>query len=82
MQFHQCVTFLYGCLATFLGVFIIAWSPSSNHSHLDFDIEGEGEDEEELAGLAELTAVEVEVAGLGWVRLKRLESESEPALGR
>jgi magnesium transporter len=27
--FHQIVTFLYGCTATFLGVFIIAWAPSS-----------------------------------------------------
>lgn len=25
--FHQMLTFLYGCAATFLGVFIIAWSP-------------------------------------------------------
>ena len=24
--FHQLVTFLYGCVATFLGVFIIAWA--------------------------------------------------------
>lgn len=27
--FHQILTFLYGCAATFLGVFIIAWAPSS-----------------------------------------------------
>ncbi|KAH9843962.1 DUF803-domain-containing protein [Rhodofomes roseus] len=27
--FHQIVTFLYGCGATFAGVFIIAWAPSS-----------------------------------------------------
>jgi len=27
--FHQIVTFLYGCAATFAGVFIIAWAPSS-----------------------------------------------------
>lgn len=26
-SFHQIVTFLYGCAATFAGVFIIAWSP-------------------------------------------------------
>lgn len=25
--FHQLVTFLYGCAATFTGVFIIAWEP-------------------------------------------------------
>lgn len=28
-NFHQIVTFLYGCATTFLGVFIIAWAPSS-----------------------------------------------------
>lgn len=28
-KFHEVVTFLYGCAATFLGVFIIAWGPSS-----------------------------------------------------
>ena len=27
--FHQLVTFLYGCGATFAGVFIIAWAPSN-----------------------------------------------------
>ena len=26
-KFHQIVTFLYGCAATFAGVFIIAWNP-------------------------------------------------------
>ena len=26
-SFHQIVTFLYGCAATFAGVFIIAWAP-------------------------------------------------------
>ncbi|KAI0347448.1 DUF803-domain-containing protein [Trametopsis cervina] len=28
-SFHQIVTFLYGCAATFAGVFIIAWAPFS-----------------------------------------------------
>ncbi|KIJ20120.1 hypothetical protein PAXINDRAFT_178752, partial [Paxillus involutus ATCC 200175] len=28
--FHQMVTFLYGCAATFAGVFVIAWSPNDN----------------------------------------------------
>lgn len=27
-SFHQIVTFLYGCAATFAGVFIIAWAPT------------------------------------------------------
>ncbi|KAG6890894.1 hypothetical protein C0995_000851 [Termitomyces sp. Mi166 len=41
-KFHQIVTFSYGCAATFLGVFIIAWAPSSelgdpeNGPHSDF----------------------------------------------
>ncbi|KAF9498534.1 DUF803-domain-containing protein [Pleurotus eryngii] len=29
-RFHQIVTFIYGCAATFLGVFIIAWAPENN----------------------------------------------------
>lgn len=29
-KFHQVVTFLYGCAATFAGVFIIAWSPKES----------------------------------------------------
>ncbi|KAF9222071.1 DUF803-domain-containing protein [Gyrodon lividus] len=28
--FHEMVTFLYGCAATFAGVFVIAWSPNGN----------------------------------------------------
>ncbi|PPQ66756.1 hypothetical protein CVT24_008713 [Panaeolus cyanescens] len=27
-RFHEIITFLYGCAATFAGVFIIAWSPN------------------------------------------------------
>ncbi|KAJ7699926.1 magnesium transporter NIPA-domain-containing protein, partial [Mycena rosella] len=30
--FHQLVTFLYGCAATFTGVFIIAWEPQGGES--------------------------------------------------
>ncbi|KAI0650140.1 DUF803-domain-containing protein [Trametes meyenii] len=36
--FHQLVTFLYGCGATFAGVFIIAWAPTqSNDETLDLE---------------------------------------------
>jgi len=45
-KFHQRVTFLYGCAATFLGVFVIAWAPSEDSSFSDYDYErgiGEGE---------------------------------------
>ena len=31
-SFHQIVTFLYGCAATFAGVFIIAWHNGSRNS--------------------------------------------------
>jgi magnesium transporter len=31
VSFHQFVTFLYGCAATFAGVFIIAWAPPSSY---------------------------------------------------
>ncbi|KAI9066368.1 DUF803-domain-containing protein [Trametes sanguinea] len=40
--FHQLVTFLYGCGATFAGVFIIAWAPA-----LPDDEQAEDEDEED-----------------------------------
>jgi magnesium transporter len=42
-NFHQVVTFLYGCAATFLGVFIIAWAPSSSADHDEHGIE-QGDD--------------------------------------
>ncbi|KAJ8515997.1 hypothetical protein ONZ45_g6675 [Pleurotus djamor] len=29
-KFHQIVTFLYGCAATFVGVFVIAWAPNAS----------------------------------------------------
>ncbi|KZT72698.1 DUF803-domain-containing protein [Daedalea quercina L-15889] len=34
-SFHQIVTFLYGCGATFAGVFIIAWAPSPQEPEQD-----------------------------------------------
>ena len=41
-KFHQIVTFLYGCGATFLGVFIIAWAGPGDGG----DEVGEGEERE------------------------------------
>ncbi|TFK92970.1 DUF803-domain-containing protein [Polyporus arcularius HHB13444] len=35
--FHQLVTFLYGCGATFAGVFIIAWAPSGPEDNSESD---------------------------------------------
>ena len=43
-SFHQIVTFLYGCAATFAGVFIIAWVPTNKTP------EGPGEVDEEVDG--------------------------------
>ncbi|KAF8803680.1 DUF803-domain-containing protein [Phlegmacium glaucopus] len=34
-NFHEIITFFYGCAATFAGVFIIAWGPSHSGSELD-----------------------------------------------
>lgn len=42
-QFHQIVTFLYGCAATFAGVFILMWT-SNDDDHVDVndDLDAEG----------------------------------------
>ena len=42
-NFHEIITFFYGCAATFVGVFIIAWAP--NHSGSDPDYLSESGDE-------------------------------------
>jgi hypothetical protein len=34
-SFHQMVTFLYGCAATFAGVFILAWTPSQTEANVN-----------------------------------------------
>ncbi|KDQ64695.1 hypothetical protein JAAARDRAFT_52643 [Jaapia argillacea MUCL 33604] len=39
--FHEMVTFLYGCAATFAGVFIIAWAPATDANSNDIDAESE-----------------------------------------
>lgn len=46
--FHQIVTFLYGCTATFAGVFIIAWGPS-NYSADQEDMGSEDREDLEAA---------------------------------
>ncbi|CCM03376.1 uncharacterized protein FIBRA_05506 [Fibroporia radiculosa] len=40
--FHQIVTFLYGCAATFAGVFMIAWASSVDGAPEDGSITGDG----------------------------------------
>ncbi|KAF9557247.1 DUF803-domain-containing protein [Agrocybe pediades] len=42
-KFHQIVTFLYGCAATFAGVFIIAWDPKDTIDTAQDDEIGRGE---------------------------------------
>ncbi|KAJ2924971.1 hypothetical protein H1R20_g12144, partial [Candolleomyces eurysporus] len=39
-KFHQVVTFLYGCAATFAGVFVIAWAPQTAQDDLSEGGEG------------------------------------------
>ncbi|KAG7097132.1 hypothetical protein E1B28_004510 [Marasmius oreades] len=46
--FHQVVTFLYGCGATFLGVFIISWAPESKNDCED-DAENAEEDDSPIS---------------------------------
>jgi hypothetical protein len=43
--FHQFVTFVYGCLATFIGVFVIAWDRNQNNL-----VESDVEDRSESVG--------------------------------
>ncbi|KAF7301407.1 DUF803 domain membrane protein [Mycena indigotica] len=43
--FHQLVTFLYGCAATFTGVFIIAWEPQREPARQEV-VSTEGEDQD------------------------------------
>ena len=35
-NFHEIITFFYGCVATFAGVFIIAWAPNQSQSDPDY----------------------------------------------
>ena len=39
--FHQIVTFLYGCAATFAGVFIITWAPSAYPTEVEDEQSGQ-----------------------------------------
>lgn len=60
-SFHQIVTFLYGCAATFAGVFIIAWAPSS----IDEDSGIESMPGEDLSSIAD------EEVAVGFARSNR-----------
>ena len=59
-KFHRMLTFLYGCAATFLGVFIIAWSPSTKHSDTNVVEERVEIREDERVGVENAGGVVVE----------------------
>jgi len=59
-KFHQIVTFLYGCAATFGGVFIIAWAPSRDRNDDDDYPEARGMEGESASGI---TGAEGAVSG-------------------
>lgn len=65
-QFHQIVTFLYGCAATFAGVFIIAWSPASEYAEDDGPAAAQAED-----GASALESPDSTRLGLGTVGRRR-----------
>jgi hypothetical protein len=44
-SFHQIVTFLYGCAATFAGVFIIAWSSQTDNDEFEVNEDDLSNDE-------------------------------------
>ncbi|KIK65425.1 hypothetical protein GYMLUDRAFT_38882 [Collybiopsis luxurians FD-317 M1] len=56
-SFHQIVTFLYGCAATFVGVFIIAWSSQS--SDVEFEPPEIEQSDEDIEGAARIRAEQV-----------------------
>ncbi|RDB22614.1 putative magnesium transporter NIPA6 [Hypsizygus marmoreus] len=66
-KFHQIVTFLYGCAATFLGVFIIAWAPASQ---IEDDIAEENGDVGTADGGSVVTSEESR-RGLGSIGRRR-----------
>ncbi|KAG5643784.1 hypothetical protein DXG03_009663 [Asterophora parasitica] len=65
-KFHQIVTFLYGCAATFLGVFIIAWAPGANA-----EVDEEGDSDNRLAFDRSPVSIEEPRLGLGTIGRRR-----------
>ncbi|GJE84939.1 magnesium transporter NIPA-domain-containing protein [Phanerochaete sordida] len=63
-SFHQIVTFLYGCGATFVGVFLIAWAHGEENGSQD---EGAAEDIEAdtINGDGDVLAHDLQAGGLG-----------------
>jgi magnesium transporter len=63
-KFHQFMTFMYGCAATFAGVWIITWEPTSKESSVGpHDTDGVIDDVE-TEGLSPL-ANGIPVVGMG-----------------
>ncbi|KIO12804.1 hypothetical protein M404DRAFT_993776 [Pisolithus tinctorius Marx 270] len=61
--FHQMVTFLYGCAATFVGVFMIAWRQDGSNVDPESDVEGNQHAEERESRLASGARVERNATG-------------------
>jgi len=66
--FHQLVTFLYGCAATFTGVFIIAWEPQQSVSEEEPESPNDDQSEQDVA---ESEDDDTPLVGPGSVRRKR-----------
>jgi hypothetical protein len=66
-KFHEVVTFLYGCAATFAGVFIIAWSPKES---MTSPLHGNDDDRDEATG-AEDTVLDHDGPHLGSASIGR-----------
>ncbi|TFK55849.1 DUF803-domain-containing protein [Heliocybe sulcata] len=81
--FHQMVTFLYGCAATFAGVFIIAWAPNSSNQAEDGEdgYDGQSEIASEV-GTADGVGVGTALGSIGRRRAATLvlPSGSQPIL--
>ncbi|KAF8974374.1 magnesium transporter NIPA-domain-containing protein [Flammula alnicola] len=70
-KFHQVVTFLYGCAATFAGVFIIAWTPKgSGRGDLE-DVTAEPDDTNTSGDPALATTPDGAHLGLGTIGRRR-----------
>ncbi|KAJ3517552.1 hypothetical protein NLJ89_g438 [Agrocybe chaxingu] len=69
-KFHEIVTFLYGCAATFTGVFIIAWSPMDSSAENSADVIPE-EDEAQITSDATPTNSDGARLGMGTIGRRR-----------
>jgi hypothetical protein len=64
-KFHQFVTFMYGCAATFAGVWIIAWEPTSGELSMGTDATDRTFSDVEAEGTSLVVADGVPAVGVG-----------------